>query len=85
MKLVPHVKYEVSLTITIHIICDHLEHYLDKTKQSLEMVRDQVVEASHKVINKRFTESRYYLTNINHPDHGKMLLQGVNYVNAYNL
>ena len=76
--------FKVSYTNKIHIIIDHVPDYIREKKLSLGQTSDQVIEASHQFVNKRFQNSKYTVNNVDHPSHGKKLLKGIHHVNSYN-
>ena len=76
--------FKVSYTNKVHIIIDHVPEYIREKKLSLGQTSDQVIEASHQFVNKRFQNSKYTINNTEHPSHGKKLLKGMHHVNSYN-
>ena len=76
--------FKVSYTNKIHIIIDHVPEYIREKKLSLGQTSDQVIEASHQFVNKRFQNSKYTINNTEHPNHGKKLLKGMHHINSYN-
>ena len=64
---------------------DHLETYFDETSKSLGECTDQTIEALHQVVNRRFTNSKYYIKYLDSDKHSKKLLDGIMYVNSYKI
>ena len=79
-----HENFSLSYTNKIHIIIDHVPEYLRENKLSLGQTSDQLIEASHQFVNKRFTNSKYTINNVDYPSHDKKLLKGLNHINSYN-
>ena len=80
-----HDKWGLSLTPKFHIIEAHLKFYFRVTGKSLGFYTDQLVESMHQWVNKRFTNSNYYVKDITSDIHGEKLFKGVNHLNSYNL
>ena len=55
------------------------------TGKSLGFYTDQLVDSMHQWVNKRFTNSNYYVKDITSDIHGDKLFKGVNHLNSYNL
>ena len=70
---------------TNSIIEAHLKYYFTETKKSLGYYTDQLVEAMHQFVNKRMSNSNYYVKDIDSDIHGESLFKGINHVNSYNL
>ena len=82
--LVLHEKFKLTITNKIHIMITHVPEYIMETKLSLGQTSDQLIEASHQYVNKRFNSSHYKINNVDSPMHGKKLLHGLHHINAYN-
>ena len=76
--------FQVSITNKMHILVTHVPEYIQETRLSLGQTSDQLIEASHQYVNKRFQGSNYYVKNVENPLHGEKLLKGVNHINSYN-
>ena len=76
--------FQVSITNKMHILVTHVPEYIQETRLSLGQTSDQLIEASHQHVNKRFQGSNYYVKNVENPLHGEKLLKGVNHINSYN-
>ena len=75
-------KFAVSITIKMHIITTHVPEYIEETRLSLGQTSDQIIEASHQHVNKRFMGSNYFVKNVDNPSHGEKLLKHINSYNA---
>ena len=80
-----HKKWGLSYTPKFHIIEAHLKYYFKETGTSLGYYTDQLIEAMHQYVNKRFTNSNYYVKDITSDINGEKLFKGVNHINSYNL
>ena len=79
-----HEVFKVSYTNKTHIIIDHVPEYIRENKLSLGQTSDQLIEACHQYVNKRFQNSHYKVNNVDNPQNGSNLLKGLNHINAYN-
>ena len=61
--------FGVSKTPKIHIIEDHLVEYIDETQCGLGSCTDQTIEALPQVVNRRFTNSKYYVKYLDSEKH----------------
>ena len=77
-------KFKISITNKMHIIIAHVPEYIQETRLSLGQTSDQLIEASHQHVNKRFQGSNYTVKDIENPLHGEKLLKGVHHINYYN-
>ena len=62
----------------------HVPEYIMQTQHSLGETSDQIIEASHQYVNKRFERSNYKVKDVTNPMHGEKLLHGVKHINSYN-
>ena len=76
---------EISITLKIHYIYDHLEDLLDMTGHGLNTVDDNTVECMHQHLNKRMQNSHYYVKDLNSELHGEKKLNLLLHVNGYNI
>ena len=77
-------RYNISTTPKVHIILDHLEDYFDMSELSLRKTTEEVVEQMHQYVHKRLSKG-YWVKDVLNPNHGILLLKGVNHINCYNL
>ena len=77
--------YNLSITPKLHIVIDHLQTYLDETSKSLGECTDQTIEALHQVVNRTFTNSKYYIKYLDSEKHSEIFLDGIMHVNSYNM
>lgn len=80
-----HVRYGLTISTKIHIWLDHVEYHIFKTRKRLGATNDQSTESVHQIVNNRFQRRNYVVKDLDHPNHGKKLLNGIMPVNAYNL
>ena len=62
-----HAKYKLTIPNKVHIAVSHVPDYIDLTQFSLGQTSDQLIEASHQYVNKRFMGSRYFVKNLENP------------------
>ena len=80
-----HEKWGLAYTPKFHIIESHLKFYFKETNKSLGYYTDQLIESMHQYVNKKFTNSNYYVKDLQSDIQGEHLLKGINHVNSYNL
>ena len=61
-----------------------MKFYFKETNKSLGFYTDQLIESMHQYqyVNKGFTNSNYYVKDIQSDIHGEHLLKGINHVNS---
>ena len=64
---------------------DHLETYFDETSKSLGECTDQTIEALHQVVNRTFTNFKYYIKYLDSDKHSKKMLDRIMHVNSYTI
>ena len=62
----------------------HVPDYISLTKLPLGQTSDQLIEAMHQYVNRRFTGSRQTVNNVENDSHGVQLLRGTHHINSYN-
>ena len=69
----------------MYIIITLIPEYIEETRLSLGQTSDQLIEASHQHVNKRFQVSNYTVKDVENPLHGEKLLKGIHHINSYNV
>ena len=64
---------------------EHFAEYIQQTGKPLGHVTDQTIESSHQLTHKRFDRSGYYVKCLASKKHGDQLLNGILYINGYNI
>ena len=77
-------QFNISTTVKIHILMDHLCDYFDETSLSLAKTTDEVIENYHQFMNKRMLKG-YCVKDITNPNHGVKLFNCVRHMNSYSL
>ena len=75
----------ISITLKVHYIFDHLEDLLDMTGHGLNTVDDHTVEYMHQYLNKRMQNSHYFVKDLKSDLHGEKKLHLLLHVNGYNV
>ena len=76
---------EVTISLKIHYILDHLEDLFDITGEGLGNVDDHVIECMHQYLNKRMQNSKYFVKDLSSELHGEKKLKLLLHVNGYNI
>ena len=80
-----HTKFGSTIPNKVHIMISHVPEYIALIKLSLGQTSDQLIEAMHQYVNRRFTGSRYTVNNVENDSHGDKLLRGTHHINPYNV
>ena len=76
---------EVTISLKIHYILDHLEDLFDITGEGLGNVDDHVIECMHQYLNKRMQNSKYFVKDLSSELHGEKKIKLLLHVNDYNM
>ena len=77
-------QFDISTTVKIHILLDHLIDYFHETKLSLAKTSDEVIENYHQFMHKRMMKG-YFIKDLTNPSAGVKLFRCVRHMNAYSL
>ena len=78
-------KFGITSPPKVHIICEHIDEYIESKGIALGRTSDQLIEQTPQQTNKLFTKSHYYVKDLSSPAHKTKLRQGVNHYNTYNI
>ena len=79
-----HIKFGCTIPNKAHIMVAHVPDYIVFSKIPLGQTSDQLIEAMHQYVNRRFLGSRYTVNNVENESHGEKLLKGTHHINSYN-
>ena len=77
-------QFNISTTVKIHILLDHLSDYFAETNLSLAKTSDEVIENYHQFMHKRMMMG-YWVKDVTNPSHGVKLFKCVRHMNSYSL
>ena len=76
---------EISITLKLHYIFDHLEDLLNMTGHGLNTADDHTVECMHQHLNKIMKNSNYFVKDLSSDLHDEKKLHLLLHVNGYNI
>ena len=74
-------RFGVSEPNKCHIISCHLETYFSMTGNALGTTSDQIVEASHQLVNRRFVTSNYVVKDVHQAAYAEKFHRGIMHYN----
>ena len=66
---------DISISLKIHYILDHLSDLFELTGEGLGGVDDHVIECMHQYLNKRMRNSKYFVKDLSSELHGQKKLK----------
>ena len=76
-------QFNVPVTNKCHIIMTHLKEYIELTGKSLGHTTDQTIEATHQLLHKRLSTSKYLRKDINNPKFADLFHRGICHFNSF--